>query len=173
VDQTSASQLIQGISTVDVVALAVILLLGIRAAWRGFVRETMDMAGIIVGLLFGVLFSGLLAPVLETWLGKTPWNQILAFAAIFALSWLLVFLLRDGLQALVDGLELQTLDHALGFVFGAVTGILVVFLLLFLLNLQQVVPLRPTLEESVAFRLLSPLFGYADQLIVATVPGAK
>ena len=166
-------QLIKGISTIDLVILGVILLLAIRCAFRGFVRETMDMAGILLGLLFATLFSGLLAPLLETWLGKTPWNQILAFAAVFILTWLLIFLLRDSLQAIVDNLELNHLDHGLGFLLGAVEGVLIVFLLLFLLNLQQVVPLRQYLDGSLTFRLMSPLFSYADQLIVTTVPGAS
>jgi membrane protein required for colicin V production len=173
---TAAQQLpnlIQGVSTIDLVAFILIFLLGLRCAFRGFVRETMDMAGILVGLLFGVLFSGLLAPVLETWLGKTPWNQILAFGAIWILTWFLMYLLRDTLQAVVDNLELNNLDHALGFLLGALEGALLVFLLLFLLNLQQVVPMRPTLDQSLAFQLLSPFFAYADHLLTTTVGAAS
>ncbi len=161
-----------GMSVIDVVVLAIMGLLGLRCAIRGLVREVMDMAGIIVGLLFAVLFSNLLAPLLESWLGKTPWNQVLAFAAVFFLTWLLIHLLRDAVQALVDSLELQTIDHVFGFVFGAIEGALIVFLLLFLLNLQPVVPMRATLADSVAFKLASPLFSYADHLIVSNVPGA-
>jgi membrane protein required for colicin V production len=164
--------MVQGISPFDLIGIGIILLLGIRCAFRGLVRETMEVAGIFVGVLFAVLFSNLLAPLLETWLGKTPWNQVIAFAVIFLLSLFLMHLIHDALASLVEGLEIETVDSALGFVLGAAEGALVVFLLLFLFNLQEVYPMRPALAESQVYKLMSPLFSYADNLISSTVASA-
>ena len=79
----SLSTALQGISAVDVGVLLLIIVFALRCAFRGFVREIMVVAGLLVGVLAGFLFSGMLAPVFEHWMGRSPWNHILAFIAIF------------------------------------------------------------------------------------------
>lgn len=170
------SQAVQGISAVDVGVLLLIIVCALRGTLRGFVREILSVAAVLAAVLCGALFSSLLAPLFETWLGKTPWNQILAFGAIFIAVFLLVTVLRNTLQNIIENLEWDGMDRALGFLLGAVEGLLVVYLLLFLLNLQQVVPLHKELDGSVAFKLLSPFFGYANEWLAkapAAVQGAN
>ena len=162
---------LQGISAVDVGVVLLIIIFALRCAFRGFIREIMAVAGLLVGVLAGVLFSGLLAPVFERWLGRTPWNQILAFIVIFIVASLLMLFVRNALETVVDNMQLEGMDHFLGFFIGIVEGLLIVFLLLFLLSLQQVIPLAKELHASIAFNLMSPLFAYANDLL-AKAPAA-
>lgn len=164
-NQNSLAAALQGISAVDVGVILLIIIFALRCAFRGFVREIMVVAGLLVGVLAGFLFSGLLAPVFQQWIGPSPWNTILAFGVIFLVASLLMLFVRNALESVVENLQLENMDHFFGFLLGIVEGVLVVFLLLFLLSLQQVIPLDKELRSSIAFNLMSPLFGAANELL--------
>jgi membrane protein required for colicin V production len=77
-----------------------------------------------------------------------------------------VKLSEAGLKNLVENAELENLDKALGFFLGLIEGLLVVFVLMFILYIQPLIPMEEAIQSSITGRLLLPLFPYAADLIV-------
>jgi membrane protein required for colicin V production len=65
----------------------------------------------------------------------------------------------------VERINLESLDRALGFFLGLAEGILVVFILILLIQLQPLFEAGDILAESVFARLLTPLLPYAQRII--------
>ena len=152
------------LSGLDIVFIAILLLAVIRAVFRGFVKEVMALSSVILGILLAVLFSGLLAQVLAPYMGDSVWTQVVAFLGIFIVVYLLVRLFEAGLKNLLEKANLENLDKALGFFVGVLEGLLLVFLVLFGLQIQPFFDLEELLSGSVAYQLLSPLFPFAVQV---------
>jgi membrane protein required for colicin V production len=76
-----------------------------------------------------------------------------------------VKLFETALDRLVEHIHLESLDRALGFFLGVCEGVLVVFVLILLLQLQPLFDAKPVLAESVIARALYPLLPYAQRFI--------
>lgn len=148
----------------DVVLLIIILFLTIRGVFRGFVREFMAMASVILGITGAMLFSGTVAVLVEPWFGTGVWGQVISFLGIFLMVYLLVRIFENALNRLIDRINLESLDRAMGFFLGLGEGVLVSFVLVFLLQIQPFFDTQEILQESVVARLLTPLFPYAQRL---------
>jgi membrane protein required for colicin V production len=150
----------------DVFFGIILLILLLRGLFRGFVEEFGSVASVFLGILAAVLFSGLVAPLLDRYLGPSIWNQVIAFLGLFLIVYLVVKLSEAGLKNLVENAELENLDKALGFFLGLIEGLLVVFVLMFILYIQPLIPMEEAIQSSITGRLLLPLFPYAADLIV-------
>jgi membrane protein required for colicin V production len=148
----------------DVVLLIIILFLTIRGIFRGFVREFMAMASVILGITGGMLFSGTVAVMVEPWFGSGVWGQVISFLGIFLVVYLLVRIFENALNRLMERINLESLDRAMGFFLGLGEGVLVSFVLVFLLRLQPFFDTRELLQSSVVAQVLAPLFPYAERL---------
>lgn len=153
------------IPVIDLVFLGLILIAVIRAVFRGFVKEVLSVAALLLGLLFAGLFSGLVAQLLVPYLGESILVQVLSFLVIFIVVYLITKLLEAGLQNLLEKAALENLDKALGFFVGLVEGVLVVFLILFVAQIQPFFDLEEGLQHSIAYQILSPFFPFATQLV--------
>jgi membrane protein required for colicin V production len=150
----------------DVFFAIVLAILLIRGLMRGFVEEFGSVASVFLGILAAVVFSGLVAPLLDRYLGPSMWNQVIAFLGLFLIVYLIVKLSEAGLKNLVENAELENLDRALGFFLGLVEGVLVIFVLIFIMYIQPIVPMEDAIGDSWTGRLFLPLFPYAADLIV-------
>lgn len=158
------------LNPVDIASLVILLVLGLRAAIRGFVTEFLAVAGVLLGALAGWLFSANLANLLGQWIGPGPLNQVLAFAALFVLVFLLMLIFRSALQHIVNGFELERLDHVLGTVVGVLEGLVLVFLLVILIELLNIEALAPTFHGSVTWNFFHPFIAEAQKAVNAVVP---
>lgn len=149
------------INPFDTFALIMLLLGGIRTAFTGFVRELSTLAWLIFGTGGGFLFSGILAPLFERWLGPGPLNQVLGFLAIFLLVFIIVSIAAASIKSMLENAELQSLDKGLGFLLGLVEGVIIIFAVFFILDLQTVWPVHEQLGASYSARFLSPFLPYA------------
>jgi membrane protein required for colicin V production len=152
-------------STLDVILLIIIGLGAIRAVFRGFVKELMSVGAIILGILLAMLFSGMVAVYLEQWLGKSVWTQVAAFLVIFVVVYLVLKLFEAGLNGLIERVNLQNLDKALGLFLGLIEGILLSFILLFLMQIQPFFDVQDLLEASLLYGILAPFFPYATAVL--------
>jgi len=153
------------LSGLDIVFLVIALFFTLRVAIKGFVKEFMSMAAVLLGIAVAVLFSGVAARYAEPYLGDGAWSQVVAFLALFLIVYVVVKLFESGLYRLVEHIHLEALDRALGFFLGLAEGVIAVFLLILVLQLQPVFDAEPILRESVFARLLLPLLPYAQQFI--------
>jgi membrane protein required for colicin V production len=129
-------------NVIDLAVLAVILLSGLLALIRGFVREVVALAtwsgaGVVTVYLY---------PVLRPWMHEHIKSSLMADIAtglaLFCVALAIFIPLGHLLSSLVRGRTLTAVDRSLGFVFGLARGFLVVCLL-FLLSLW----LWPTKEK--------------------------
>ena len=156
------------IAIVDIVIVGIIALLALRCAIKGFVSELLSMAALVFGLLFAIFFFRRAAVVVgERFL---PDMQILAeiitFAILFITVFVLIKLLELLLKSIIGKIKLTGVDRFLGFFYGIVEGIVVVYLLLFLINIQPFIEPDLILGRSLlAGKLMQLITGNIGELV--------
>ncbi|MGC9420551.1 MAG: CvpA family protein [Rhodovulum sp.] len=123
----------EGFTAVDGGVAAVILLSAILAYSRGFVRETMAIAGWILAAVVAFIFAPQVEPmvyeipVLGNVIGGSCELAILAaFALVFMVALVAVSLFTPLLSSMIQGSVLGGLDQGLGFLFGVARGVLLI-----------------------------------------------
>jgi membrane protein required for colicin V production len=112
----------------DIVIAAVLLISGVLALFRGFVKESLTIIGWI-GAIFITLYGyQLLAPLLADFIKESWIAEIVAAAGLFLVSLIILTILSHMISSRVQGSMLGHLDRALGFVFGLVRGLALVCL---------------------------------------------
>lgn len=107
----------------DIVVAAVLIISGVLALFRGFVKETLTIVG-WVGAIFITLYGyEHLAPLLNGIFSEIWIAQLVAATTLFLVSLVILTIISHMLAGHVQGSMLGHLDRALGFVFGLVRGI--------------------------------------------------
>lgn len=132
----------------DVFALVVLLVAGIRTAFKGFVAEFMSTLAILIGVGVAVIFTSKVTVMLIPHIGDTFWTPIAAFLLLFIVSYLVIKVLEATFHRLIDRIQLEKLDQTLGFVLGLVEGFLLLAVIVFLLQLQNFIAVEALFEES-------------------------
>ena len=145
----------------DIVFLVLIAAGAIRCAFKGFIGEIMSFAALILGIVGAVFFSKAGAIVIDTYVGFSNWNQIIAFLVIFILVYLLVKIIEKILHRILDRINLERLDRVLGFFLGLVEGGLAVVLIVYLMEVQPIFDLDSVLEKSAIASFVSELLPLA------------
>lgn len=153
------------LNALDYVFVGIVVILTVRALVRGFVHEFMSVAGLVLGIVAAVLFSGMVAVKLAPFLGNSGWTQVAAFLGLFIVVYLVVKLFESGLNRLIESINLDSLDRALGFFLGIVEGLVVVFVVLLVMRLQPFFDVSVVVSKSVFAAALLPLMPYATNLL--------
>ncbi|MFO7849625.1 MAG: CvpA family protein [Spirochaetia bacterium] len=138
----------------DVIAIVVIIAMGVRTAFKGFVAEFMTALSLIVGIGGAVLLTSKVSELLVPYIGATFWTPVAAFLLIFIIVYLLFKLLETSLHRIIDRIKLEKLDQSLGFFLGMVEGFIMLAVLLFLLELQSTVEVEGLFENSIAAEVI-------------------
>lgn len=113
----------------DIVIVAVLIVSGVLAYFRGLVRETLTMAGWI-GAAFATLYGyPVLGPLVGEFVASNLITDLVSAAIIFVVTLVLLTILTHIISERVKGSALGHLDCALGFVFGVLRGAVLVALL--------------------------------------------
>ncbi|MGB0799088.1 MAG: CvpA family protein, partial [Planktomarina sp.] len=120
----------EGFTLIDGGVAIVILLSALLAYSRGFMREVMAIAGWVGAFVLAFIFADKAQPLVRQipyvgdFLGDSCQLLIIAsFAAVFALSLVVVSLFTPLFSSLIQRSILGGLDQILGFLFGVVRGI--------------------------------------------------
>lgn len=135
----------EGFTIIDGGVAVILIVSGIFAYSRGFIRETMA----ILGWVAAAVLAYVLAPAAQPLVREIPYlgsflgdscelTVIAAFAVVFAIALLLASLLTPLFSSFVRNSALGGLDQALGFIFGIARGILLVAIAL--LVFERAVP---------------------------------
>jgi len=122
-----------GFTIIDGIVAVVIVLSALLAYSRGFVRESLAIAGWIVAGILAFLF----APQVEPLVKEIPvvgdfiadsceLSMIGAFTIVFAIALIVASLITPLFSSLVQRSALGGLDQGLGFLFGVARGVLLV-----------------------------------------------
>jgi membrane protein required for colicin V production len=150
------------IATIDIIFTVLIFILILRCALRGFVREVMSMASVVLGLLAALLFYKPGAAFVRTKILEDVkvLPELIAFASLMIIVFIIIKILERIIQDIISRITLLGgIDHSLGLVVGFVEGLLLVSLILFVLSIQPLFDQRPLLENSFFAKLLNPLVG--------------
>jgi membrane protein required for colicin V production len=153
------------VAVFDVIGIVVLLAAGFRCAFRGFVTEFLSVLAVLTGLTLSVLFTSALTPVLAPYLGESFWTPIVAFLIIFLVGYLIIKVIESTLHRIIEKIQLEKLDQALGFFLGLVEGLLVLAILVFVLQLQNVIEVKALLEESYIARVLQRIIPVGAQFL--------
>lgn len=122
-----------GFTIVDGVVAVVIVLSALLAYSRGFVREALAIAGWVVSGIVAFMFAPQLEPLVkevpvvgEFIADSCELSMLAAFAALFALTLIVLSFIIPLFSSLVQRSLLGGVDQGLGFVFGVARGILLI-----------------------------------------------
>ena len=145
----------------DIIILALVALLVINGAIKGFIISLASLIALVLGIYIAVNFSNYIEVALMDHLhpGRT-WLPILSFTITFLIVVIVVMLLAKALEKLVDLVGMGILNHIFGGIFGLVKGILLVSVLLFIISgfdpKERLI--KPKVKQE------SMLYGYANQV---------
>lgn len=158
---------------VDGAVALVIIVSAILAYSRGLIREVLAIAGWVVAAVVAFV----LAPSVEPWVREIPYlgdllgdscelTVIASFAAVFAVTLMIVALFTPLFSSLIRNSALGGIDQGLGFFFGALRGILLIAVAL--LVFQRAVPEGnvPMVDHSRSVAL----FARVQSALVANLP---
>lgn len=155
------------INITDLGLIALLLLSGLLAFARGFVREVLSILAWVVSFVLALQFYPRLSPHILRYIQSEDIAAAAAFGAIFLVSLVVLWVISSAIARRVQSSEIGALDRSLGFLFGLLRGAVIVALLYLLL--VQFLPPRehPSwLREARAM----PLIEYSANLLIEAAP---
>ena len=113
----------------DYAIIVVVLVSMAIGAWRGAMRELINIGGWVVAFIAAHAFSGALAPFFADWMAEPIYRSVVSWIVIFVAVLIFAALLASLLSELVRKLGLSGLDRMLGATVGLLRGVLVVIVL--------------------------------------------
>ena len=123
----------EGFTIVDGIVAGVIVISAILAYSRGLVREIMSILGWVAAAILAFIFAPMVEPLVreipvvgEFLQDSCELSIIAAFAVVFAVALLIVSIFTPLFSSAVQHSALGGVDQALGFLFGAARGVILV-----------------------------------------------
>ncbi len=159
-----------GFTIIDGVVAAVIILSALLAYSRGFVRESLAIVGWIAAAVVAFIFAPQAEPLVKEIpvvsgfiKGSCELSIIAAFAAVFAVALVVVSIFTPLFSSLVQRSVLGGLDQGLGFLFGAVRGVLLVAVALFIYDRVVTDQAVPMVDNSRSAKVFAQLITTVEQ----------
>jgi membrane protein required for colicin V production len=111
-------------SYLDLAVLAAVLVSGLLAMLRGFTREVLAILSWVAAAAAAYYFYPMVLPYITPHISKTELALAAAISVVFIISLVLVSLVTVKLSDIILDSKIGALDRTLGFVFGAVRGLL-------------------------------------------------
>ena len=132
----------------DIAILVIIAVSALISVWRGFVKEALSLAALILAFWLALGFQQALANWLAPYIEAPSLRLIAAFAIIFVVTLILGGVVNYLAGQLVKKSGLSGTDRFLGVLFGLARGVLLVAILVLLAGLTQL-PQDPWWKDSV------------------------
>jgi membrane protein required for colicin V production len=116
------------INITDLVVVGVVLISGLIALARGFVREVLSLVGWVGATLVTLWGFRYARPYAPDWVVRLQIADIATGVTLFLVSLIVFSLVSYGLSSLVRNSVLSALDRTLGFIFGLARGVALVAL---------------------------------------------
>jgi membrane protein required for colicin V production len=151
------------LTIVDFVVLGILMISGMIAWHRGFMKETLTVSAWLVAALAAVFFWPATKPFAQSLVEPKIVADILALLGVFLLALIPTSFVSFRLTELVRDSRAGPLDRSLGFVFGIARGMLVVGA--GYLVFASLAPAKTQPEWVREARLLPVVKGTADMLL--------
>lgn len=131
------------INATDLIVIGIVVLSGLLAFFRGFVREVLSV-GAWVGAAFATLYGfKYVRPYARELIGVDMIADIVAGAGLFIVALVILSIVSSMLANTVKGSALNAVDRSLGFLFGLARGAVLVCLAYLVLDWAVAEPERP------------------------------
>ena len=154
---------------VDAGVAIVIVLSGVLAYSRGFVREAMAILGWIGATIVAFIFADQVEPLIRQipvvgdFIGDSCELAIIAaFAVVFAVAWVIVSIFTPLFSSVVQRSALGGIDQGLGFLFGVFRGMLLIAILFVVYDTVFANQQIPVIDDSRAALVFSQLTGQIE-----------
>ena len=114
------------ITILDLVLLGVMLISGLLAMVRGFMREVLSIAAWGTAALVTLYSFGKLLPTAKTYFSNDTLASIAVVAGVFIGTLIIVSVITVRISDMVLDSRIGALDRTLGFLFGLARGLLIV-----------------------------------------------
>ena len=132
----------------DFLIIAIIGWFTVAAYLSGFIRETLGLAAVLLGVLLAGLFHDNLAENLQIFVDDETATRIVAFLAIFVIvavaGWAASLLLRSTARLLMLGWA----DRVAGALFGFLKGVLIIQAVTVIFILQPALGMESVIADS-------------------------
>jgi membrane protein required for colicin V production len=156
----------EGFTIIDGVVALVIVLSGLLAYSRGFVREALAIAGWVVSAILAFMFAPQVQPLVKEipFVGdfiaeSCELGMIGAFFVVLAVALIVASLITPLFSSLVQRSILGGLDQGLGFLFGIARGILLVAIAYFVYETVVTAQDIQVIDDSRSARIFASLTG--------------
>ena len=122
-------------SWLDLVILGIIVLSALISLIRGFVKESISLITWIVAAVLAFRYFSPMAELLEPFVDSPTIRNVAAFAILFIFTLVVGAIVNFIMSQLVSKTGLSGTDKALGVVFGAARGVLIVTMVVLLASL--------------------------------------
>ena len=133
----------------DYVILGTIAVSMALSLMRGFAIEALSLASWVAAFVVARLFSLPLAVLLADWVDPPSARQPVAFVVLFVMTLIVGALIKHLVKEVVKVTGLNGTDRALGSIFGAVRGALLVVVSLAVLSRTTQMPGDPWWQKSI------------------------
>lgn len=110
----------------DILLLAVMLISGLLAMVRGFMREVLSIASWVAAAAAAVLFFKKLLPIAKQYITSDTVAMVAVIAVLFLGTLLVVSIITIKISDMILDSRIGALDRTLGFLFGLARGLIVV-----------------------------------------------
>lgn len=114
------------LTIVDLIVLGILMISGLIAAYRGFLKEALSVSSWLFAALAAVFVWPVTKPFVRSLIDIQIVADILALIGVFFLVLIPASFMSFRLSEMVRGSRAGPLDRSLGFVFGVARGLLVV-----------------------------------------------
>ncbi|MEM7599481.1 MAG: CvpA family protein [Pseudomonadota bacterium] len=159
----------EGFTIIDGVVALVIVLSGLLAYSRGFVREALAIAGWVVAAIVAFMFAPQVQPLIKEipYVGdfiaeSCDLGMIGAFFAVLALGLIVASLITPLFSSVIQRSFLGGIDQGLGFLFGVARGILLVAVAYFVYETVVTAQDIAVIDDSRSARIFASLTGSVE-----------
>jgi len=128
------------VTVLDVIVVVVVLISAVLAMVRGFVREVLSVASWVVAAGAAYLLYPHVLPLVQPYFDSKMMATIVSAAAIFFVALIIASYITMKISDFVIDSRVGAVDRALGFVFGAFRGILLMIVALWFFNFLVAAP---------------------------------
>jgi membrane protein required for colicin V production len=153
------------LTVLDLFVLVVVLISAILAMVRGFVREVLSIASWIAAAAAAYFFYKPVVPLVRPYIDSGTVQIIVAAAAVFFIALIITSYVTMRISDFVIDSRVGALDRALGFLFGAARGMLLLVIALWFFKF--LVPIPP---DWVTNAQSKPLLEDLGEQLVAALP---
>lgn len=168
----------EGFTIVDGVVALVIVVSAVLAYSRGFVREGMSILGWVGAAIVAFMFAGKAEPLIkeipmvgDMLKDSCELSIIAAFAAVFAVALVVVSLFTPLFSGMIQRSALSGIDQGLGFLFGALRGIILVAVAFIVYDRVVVSQEIAVVDDSRSVRIFARMQQSIEDQIPEDAPG--